>query len=146
MALFSFVKEAGERVADLLTPGNLLAEERLKSHIAGIGLGNPNISAHIEGDKVVVKGEVDSQDEREKVILATGNIAGVASVDDQIVVTGPAASASRFVAVEPGDTLSSIAKNAYGDASKYNKIFEGNKPMLRNPEMIYPGMVLRVPE
>jgi nucleoid-associated protein YgaU len=44
-----------------------------------------------------------------------------------------------------GDTLSKIAKEAYGDANAYMKIFEANKPMLSNPDKIYPGQKLRIP-
>ncbi|WP_194789654.1 peptidoglycan-binding protein LysM [Pseudomonas sp. UFMG81] len=146
MSLFSFVKEAGEKLIDLLTPGNANAEEQLKKHVENVGLGNPNISATVEGDKVILKGEVASQEEKEKIILAAGNIAGVASVDDQITVTGPIAQAARFVTVKSGDTLSAIAKAAYGDANQYNKIFEANKPMLKHPDKIYPGQVLRIPD
>ncbi|MCF5177640.1 peptidoglycan-binding protein LysM, partial [Pseudomonas sp. PA-6-1D] len=84
--------------------------------------------------------------EKEKIILAAGNIAGVGSVDDQITVTGPAAAAARFVTVAKGDTLSAISKREYGDANKYQKIFEANKPLLSHPDKIYPGQVLRIPE
>lgn len=146
MSLFSFVKEAGEKLIDLLTPGNANAEEQLKKHVESVGLGNPNISATVEGDKVILKGEVASQEEKEKIILAAGNIAGVASVDDQITVAGPVAQAARFVTVKKGDTLSAIAKAAYGDANKYQKIFEANKPLLSHPDKIYPGQVLRIPD
>ena len=89
MSLFSFVKEAGEKLIDLLTPGNANAEEQLKKHAESVGLGNPNITATVEGDTIILKGEVASQEEKEKIILAAGNVAGVASVDDQITVTGP---------------------------------------------------------
>lgn len=146
MSLFSFVKEAGEKLIDLLTPGNANAGEQLKEHVAKVGLGNPNVQATVNGDTVTVTGEVGSQEEKEKILLALGNIAGVASVDDQITVAGPVAQAARFVTVKKGDTLSAIAKTEYGDANKYNKIFEANKPMLSHPDKIYPGQVLRIPE
>ncbi|MBT2370818.1 peptidoglycan-binding protein LysM [Pseudomonas fluorescens] len=146
MSIFSFVKEAGEKLIDLLTPGNANASDELKKHIQDVGLGNPNVTATVDGDKVTITGEVASQEEKEKILLAAGNIAGVASVDDQITVTGPAATAARFVTVKKGDTLSAIAKAEYGDANKYNKIFEANKPLLSHPDKIYPGQVLRIPE
>ncbi|MDG9885900.1 peptidoglycan-binding protein LysM [Pseudomonas sp. GD04058] len=146
MSLFSFVKEAGEKLIDLLTPGNANAGEQLKEHVAKVGLGNPNVQATVEGDKVIVTGEVSSQEEKEKILLALGNIQGVASVDDQITVAGPVAQAARFVTVEKGDTLSAISKRVYGDPNKYQKIFEANKPLLSHPDKIYPGQVLRIPE
>ena len=146
MSIFSFIKEAGEKVIDLLTPGNAHAGDQLKEHVAKVGLGNPNITTEVDGDKVTVKGEVATQEEKEKILLALGNISGVATVDDQITVTGPAVTAARFVVVKAGDTLSAIAKVEYGDGSKYMKIFEANKPMLSDPNKIYPGQTLRIPE
>ena len=145
MSLFSFVKEAGEKLIDLLTPGNANAEEQLKKHVEAVGLGNPNITATVEGDKIILKGEVASQEEKEKILLALGNVAGVAEVEDHISVTTPAP-AARFVTVKKGDTLSAIAKAEYGNANAYPKIFEANKPMLSHPDKIYPGQVLRIPE
>ena len=111
-----------------------------------MGLGNPNVQATVDGDKVTVTGEVGSQEEKEKILLALGNIAGVATVDDQITVAGPVAQAAQFVTVEKGDTLSAISKRVYGDPNKYQKIFEANKPLLSHPDKIYPGQVLRIPE
>ncbi|AYF46270.1 peptidoglycan-binding protein LysM [Pseudomonas fluorescens] len=146
MSLFSFVKEAGEKLVKLLTPGNANAGEDLKKHIEDVGLGNPNVHATVEGDKVTISGEVATQEEKEKIILAAGNIAGVASVEDQITVPGPAVAAARFVVVKKGDTLSAISLAVYGNANQYNKIFEANKPLLSHPDKIYPGQTLRIPE
>ncbi|NWD55294.1 peptidoglycan-binding protein LysM [Pseudomonas veronii] len=147
MSIFSFVKEAGEKLIDLLTPGNANASEQLKEHVAKVGLGNPNVQTTVDGDKVTVTGEVASQEEKEKILLALGNIVGVASVDEQIKVTDPAPIvAARFVVVKKGDTLSAISLAVYGNANLYNKIFEANKPMLSHPDKIYPGQTLRIPE
>ncbi|MHC8364676.1 peptidoglycan-binding protein LysM [Pseudomonas sp. ZT5P21] len=146
MSIFSFVKEAGEKLIDLLTPGNANASEQLKEHISKVGLGNPDVQATVDGDKVTVTGEVASQEEKEKILLAVGNIAGVGSVDDQITVTGPVVKAATFVTVVKGDTLSAISLRVYGDANKYQKIFEANKPMLKDVNKIYPGQSLRIPE
>lgn len=146
MSLLDFVKEAGEKLIDLLTPGNANASEQLKEHISKVGLGNPNVQATVDGDKVTVTGEVASQEEKEKILLAVGNIEGVGSVDDQITVTGPVVAAARFVVVKKGDTLSAISLAVYGNANQYNKIFEANKPLLKDVNKIYPGQTLRIPE
>jgi nucleoid-associated protein YgaU len=127
MSIFSFIKEAGEKIIDLLTPGNANASEQLKDHVAKVGLGNPNIQTTVDGDKVTVTGEVASQ-------------------EDQITVTGPVVAAARFVVVKKGDTLSAISLAVYGNANQYNKIFEANKPLLSHPDKIYPGQTLRIPE
>ena len=65
-------------------------------------------------------------------------------MEDRIEVTTPQPEA-RFYTVVKGDTLSAIAKKQYEDANQYAKIFEANKPMLRHPDKIYPGQVLRIP-
>jgi LysM repeat protein len=148
MSLISFLKDAGEKLIDLLTPGNANAGEQLKEHIAKFGLDNPGIQATVEGETVTLKGEVADQATKDKIVMAAGNIAGISGVDDQLTVaTGaPAEAPSTFVRVEKGDTLSAISKRVYGDANKYQKIFEANKPMLSHPDKIYPGQTLRIPK
>ncbi|WP_122446529.1 peptidoglycan-binding protein LysM [Pseudomonas viridiflava] len=148
MSIWSFVKEAGEKILDAITPGNANADEVLKDHISKVGLGNPNIQTEVDGGTVIVKGEVASQEEREKILVTLGNIEGVEKVDDQMTVasSAPAATESRFYEVKKGDTLSAISKAMYGDANKYQKIFDANKPMLKDVNKIYPGQKLRIPE
>jgi len=146
MSIFSFIKEAGEKIVDLLTPGNANASQQLKDHVAKVGLGSPNVHTTVEGDKVTVTGEVATQEEKEKILLALGNIAGVASVDDQITVSGGTVAAARFVVVKKGDTLSAISLAVYGNAGQSDKIFKANTPMLSHPDKIYPGQTLRIPE
>ncbi|CAE6887385.1 MULTISPECIES: peptidoglycan-binding protein LysM [Pseudomonas] len=144
MSLFAFVKDAGVKLWESLVGQEAQAAESLKEHVAKVGLGNPNIDVSVEGDKVIARGEVATQEEKEKILLALGNVAGVGEVEDQISVTTPAP-AARFVTVKKGDTLSAIAKSEYGNANAYMKIFEANKPMLSHPDKIYPGQVLRIP-
>ncbi|MCW1935547.1 peptidoglycan-binding protein LysM [Pseudomonas sp. MDMC_285] len=145
MSLFAFVKDAGVKLWESLVGQEAQAAESLKEHVAKVGLGNPNIEVSVEGGKVIARGEVASQEEKEKILLALGNVAGIGEVDDQISVTTPAPEA-RFVTVKKGDTLSAIAKAEYGNANAYMKIFEANKPMLSHPDKIYPGQVLRIPD
>src|SRR5690606_18909291 len=145
MGMFAFVKEAGVKLWESLVGQEAQAAESLKEHVAKVGLGNPNIQVSVEGDKVIAAGEVASQEEKEKILLALGNVAGVAEVEDRISVAA-AAPEARFVTVKKGNTLSAIAKAEYGNANAYMKTFEANKPMLSHPDKIYPGQVLRIPE
>jgi len=92
-----------------------------------------------------VRAKVPTQEVREKLVLAIGNTAGIGQVDDDgIEVTEPQ-DASVFYTVQKGDTLSKIAQQHYGSAAKYMAIFEANRPMLEDPDRIYPGQVLRIP-
>jgi len=63
---------------------------------------------------------------------------------DELTVATSAPEA-RYYTVVKGDTLSKIAKEYYGNANLYNKIFEANRPMLSHPDKIYPGQKLRIP-
>ena len=94
--------------------------------------------------KVTVHGEAPTQAAKEKITLCCGNVASVTSVENLMSVTNPEPEA-QYHDVVRGDTLSAIAKKYYGDAGKYPKIFEANKPMLSHPDKIYPGQKLRIP-
>jgi nucleoid-associated protein YgaU len=141
MGLWSFVKGAGKKVFG----GDDDAEvsgAALKDELKGLGLDSDDLDITVEGDKVKVSGKAASQEMREKVILAVGNVEGVAHVEDD--VEGGDAEPT-FHTVEKGDTLSAIAKKTLGSANRYPEIFEANKPMLSHPDKIYPGQVLRIP-
>jgi nucleoid-associated protein YgaU len=74
---------------------------------------------------------------------------GIRQVNDAIDVVlmedAVPESESFFYTVKPGDSLSKIAKEQYGNAMEYMKIFEANQPMLTDPNKIYPGQMLRIP-
>ena len=71
-------------------------------------------------------------------------VEGVGGVTDEADV-GVSGRASQFHTVASGDTLSAISKTYYGTWRLYPEIFEANKPMLSDPDKIYPGQVLRIP-
>ncbi len=150
MGLMSFFKGVGEKLFGGKEEAAPVAEkEELKAsallaHVQKLGLAFNTLTVKIAGDTVTLVGEVDKQEESEKIALAVGNVEGVHVVDNQIVVATPEPEA-RFHTVEKGDTLSKIAKEVYGDMMKYPVIFEANKPMLSHPDKIYPGQVLRIP-
>jgi len=56
------------------------------------------------------------------------------------------APARRTYTVVSGDSLSKIAKKLYGDANKWKVIFEANRTIIKNPDLIRPGQVLEIPE
>jgi nucleoid-associated protein YgaU len=144
MGLFDFIKEVGAKLgigsAEAAPPPTDL-EAELKKH----GLAVDGLDIKVDGDTVKVKGRVADQATKEKVILALGNVVGVGRVEEAIEVAAGAGVAATFYTVQKGDTLSAIAKKHCGDAGKYMAIFEANKPMLSDPDKIYPGQVLRIP-
>jgi nucleoid-associated protein YgaU len=60
-------------------------------------------------------------------------------------VPAPTAPAERAYTVVAGDSLSKIAKREYGDAKQWPRIFEANRDVIKNPDLIHPGQVLKIP-
>lgn len=152
MGLFSFIKEAGEKLfhhdktpsGEEITQHNQAAAQAIFDHINSLGLQWANLMVSFDQGQVTITGTTPDQENREKIILAAGNVQGVDNVNDQLTVESPAAE-PVFYTVVKGDTLSKIAKEQYGNANKYPAIFEANKPMLTHPDKIYPGQNLRIP-
>ena len=158
MGLFSFIKEAGEKLfggkeveqaaassAPNIAELNQKAGDAIKTYIEKQNLGLSGLGVTFDGatGKVTLSGNAPSEEAAEKAGLAAGNVASVSSVDNNLQY--PAGTASQYHDVVSGDTLSAISKKYYGDANKYNVIFEANKPMLSDPNKIYPGQKLRIP-
>jgi len=64
----------------------------------------------------------------------------------QAAAAGAASSGSRTYNVQPGDTLSKIAKEFYGNANDYNRIFEANRDKLESPDKIRAGQEIVIPQ
>lgn len=134
----------GPTAHDLAQVQERKREAALVHLINGVGFKVRELAVDVEGSKVLVRGQVDSQEEREKIILMVGNTEGIDVVEDRLQVSRPEPEA-QYYDVKPGDNLSKIAKQFYGDANKYPLIFEANRPMLKDPDEIYPGQKLRIP-
>jgi len=166
MSIVSFIEDAGERLfagakAATKAPSNeaaatdvpqlnAAAGEGIVNYIAAQNLSAQNLSVTYDGaaKTVTVKGVAPDQPTKEKIVLCCGNVHSVAKVDDQLTVAQAPTAAfppSTTYDVKAGDTLSKIAKAVYGDANDYERLFEANKPMLRDPNKIYPGQQLRIP-
>jgi nucleoid-associated protein YgaU len=169
MSLISFIQDAGEKLfhtakaapaaptasapaaAAPATPDmaalNATAAQAIERYIGSQGLKADGLDVKYDGasQTVTVSGVAPDQATREKIVLCCGNVAAVAKVDDLLTVADGGGQESTYREVKAGDNLSKIAKDAYGDANAYMKIFEANKPMLSNPDKIYPGQKLRIP-
>ena len=153
MGIFDFVRSAGEKLSGAEKKAEAEREEafqerrkgnELMQHVIGLGFEVEGLRIDFDDGTATVKGSVADQSTRERVVLAVGNTQGVARVDDRMEVSAPAPEAVMYT-VKSGDTLSGIAKQHYGDAGKYPVIFEANQPLLKDPNKIYPGQVLRIP-
>ena len=161
MGLFSFIKDAGAKVfgkkeEKKQAPNPDIAEhiekeeaveksqlEALRDEVLTLNIPIENMNLYF-GQSVTVTGKTKTNAEREKIILAIGNVEGVSIVEDKIEVE-QAEPEAQFYTVKKGDSLSKIAGAFYDDVKAYPVIFEANKPMLKDPSLIYPGQVLRIP-
>jgi nucleoid-associated protein YgaU len=144
MGLIDFVKEAGEDLLKRVGAVEEVDAEGISKAIHDHGFQIEDLRVGVADDVASVSGRAMSQADREKVVLLVGNTKGVARVNDELEVAQPEPEGSYYK-VQRGDSLSKIAKTQYGDAMKYPVIFEANRPMLKDPDKIYPGQVLRIP-
>lgn len=163
MGLFSFLKGSGsddlkkkeaEAAKSAVDQANQAAIQAimhsqkvlsLENIVQNLNIQVNDLAIQLEGDTVTVNGSVVTQADKEKIVLALGNVNGIAAVNDQLT-TENAEPESSFYEVKSGDSLSKIAKAYYGDPMKYTVIFDANKPMLKDPDKIYPGQQLRIPK
>ncbi|MEZ5333006.1 MAG: peptidoglycan-binding protein LysM [Thermoanaerobaculia bacterium] len=164
MGLFSFIKDAGAKLlgadeeekapagqqAPEVDPAEVRRKIDQKRSLAlirtihDLGLEVEDLQVSIHTDRAEVRGKVPDQATKEKVVLVVGNTRGIAQVQEDLEVDA-AEQEATFYTVESGDTLWKISKEQYGEGGKYMLIFEANKPMLTDPDKIYPGQVLRIP-
>jgi len=189
MGLFNFVKNAGAKLFSKKTVAKEAAPEaestapsqadldaqkavELEELVKGMGFDIENLYVEVSDDVATIHGQTASIDDKEMAVLVAGNVEGIATIDDRIMILSEApaepaggesdsaddsegtdrsisvsepVSDTQFHTVVKGDTLSKIAKVYYGNALKYPVIFEANRPMLKHPDKIYPGQMLRVP-
>lgn len=160
MSLFSFVKDAGAKLFGMNTPTTEEKTEQVKNLVTTeMNLPIKFFNCTFDNDKAILSGVAENAEVQEKAILAIGNINGIGSVENCMTIAPNNNVAeveavdqgitneteAQFYTVKSGDTLGKIAQQFLGSASKYPVIFEANKPMLTDPNKIYPGQTLRIP-
>jgi len=139
MGLLSFAMNAGKK---LLGMGD--DSEAVKKEIAQNAQTMPieNLDVKVEGDTVTISGDGDDE-AKEKAALIAGNIKGIKKVNFEGVKGEDEAT---YYEIQSGDNLSKIAKRFYGDSNLYMRIFEANKEVIKDPNLIYPGQKIRIPK
>lgn len=127
--------------------------EQLKSKYASVLdlIKRSNVrldNLHVQDDKLFMKGAAPTEgiknkvwDEIKRIDPTYSDLTADIGIDSSI----PAPAEAQTYTVQPGDTLSKISKQFYGDANKYMKIFEANKDQLSDPNKINVGQVLKIP-
>jgi LysM repeat protein len=107
---------------------------------------------HVQDNKLFIKASAGTQalknDIWSQIKLVDPSFADLTcdiGIDPSLAPAKPPAPEAKTYTVQPGDSLSKIAKQFYGNANSYMKIFEANKDKLTDPNKIQVGQVLKIP-
>ncbi|MBT3013255.1 MAG: peptidoglycan-binding protein LysM [Candidatus Thiodiazotropha sp. (ex Lucina aurantia)] len=141
MGLFDFAANLGKK----LFGKDDDPAEKIKQQIEADNPGIKDLDVSFDDGKVVLSGNADSAEALEKTVLIAGNVQGVSEVTADAVTAPQQQAKVEYYTIESGDTLSAIAKRFLGKASDYPKIFEANREVIKDPNLIYPGQKIRIP-
>ena len=157
MGIFDFVVDAGKDLfgsdEDKAAEIQKVIEDELEDFVS-------DLEVTYSKGVVTLSGYAETEEMRQRAVELAGDFKGVKEVNDDEEEEEeddddssgkkpgpkPSSSGGSTYTVKSGDTLSKIAKNLYGDANKYKKIFEANKDILKDPNMIKVGQVLKIPK
>lgn len=139
MGFLSFAMDAGKKLLGL---GDDNASVKSEIEANGSTMPIENLEVQVQGDKIILSGE-GSDEAKEKAALIAGNVKGIKEVEFAGITED---SAENYYEIKSGDSLSKISKEFYGNANLYNKIFEANKEVIKDANLIYPGQKIRIPK
>lgn len=141
MGLLDFASSMGKKLFN----SDDEAPAKIKAAIEENNPGVSDLGVLYANGKVVLTGSTDSSDAMEKAVLIAGNVQGVADVDIAGLDAPAPADNIEYYTIQSGDTLSKVAKNFLGDPMAYTAIFEANREVIKDPDLIYPGQKIRIP-
>jgi nucleoid-associated protein YgaU len=141
MGLFDFVKEIWRKLFNR----DEEAAEKIKKHIEESNPGIDGLQVEFKNGMVSISGQATSAEAMEKAVLMAGNVQGVSEVNIDKLQAPPVQAKVEYYIIKKGDTLSAIAKQFYGKANDYPRIFEANREVIKDANLIFPGQKIRIP-
>jgi nucleoid-associated protein YgaU len=143
MGLFDFMRDIGKKIFGAEEE----AAEKIKAEIeaANPGVSNLGVQYEPQSGTVTLSGNAESAAAMQKAVLLAGNVEGVSQVEVAGLQHPPEQERVEYYVIEKGDTLSKIARRFYGDANKYPRIFEANREVIKDADLIFPGQKIRIP-
>ena len=141
MGLVDFVTNIGEKIFGTEAE----ASDKIKGYLEGDNPGVNDFQVTVKDGVATITGEAATPEAREKAILMVGNLQGVSLVNADSLTAPESMVKVEYYVIKSGDTLSAIAKKFYGKGSEYPRIFEANREVIKNPDLIYPGQKIRIP-
>ena len=141
MCLFDLAKDMGKKIFGKDDD----PAEKIKESIEADNPGITDLGVAFDDGTVDLSGKADSAEAVEKAVLMAGNVNGVTDVKiDNMEAPAPAPEVEYYTIVS-GDSLSKIARKYYGNAMDYPKLFEANREVIKDADLIYPGQKIRIP-
>jgi len=141
MGLLDFAANLGKK----LFGKEAEAAENIQTHIEADNPGVQGLNVSYDGGTVKLEGEAASAEAMEKAVLMAGNVQGVEQVDVSALSAPEQTARVEFYTIESGDTLWAIAERFLGKGSLYPRIFEANREVIKDADLIYPGQKIRIP-
>ncbi len=142
MGLFDFLKDTGKK----LFGNEAEAGDKIKAEIEKDNPGIKDLNVTYANGVVSLSGQAASPEAMEKAVLMAGNVHGVSEVKADQLTAPPQTVAVDYYIIAAGDNLSVIAKRFYGNANAYPRIFEANREVIKDPNLIFPGQKIRIPK
>lgn len=140
--LFDFVKTIGKTI---FGAGDADPAAKIKAEIEKSNPGIKDLGVSFKDGTVALSGS-GAAEALQKAILIAGNILGVGNVKVEGAQAASVEDGTQYYIIKSGDTLSAIAQQVYGDANKYPKIFEANREVIKDADLIFPGQKIRIPK
>ncbi len=144
MGLFDFAKGIGKKIFGN-DDDDENASTKLQEHIEEDNPGVNNLEIKVEDGVATIKGEAESPGAFEKAVLMAGNALGISEVKAEEFTAPEQTIEVNYYEIKKGDNLWKIAEHFYGNGSKYTQIFEANKEVIKDPDLIFPGQKIRIP-
>jgi nucleoid-associated protein YgaU len=141
MGLFDFVASIGKKIF----ASEAEAADKIKGWFEGDNPGVDDFKVTVKDGIATISGEAASAEAKEKAVLMVGNLQGVNQVNADNLKSPAASQKVEYYVIKSGDTLSAIAQHYYGKGSAYPRIFEANREVIKDPDLIYPGQKIRIP-
>lgn len=142
MGLLDFAANIGRKLFDREED----AGSKIQSHIEDNNPGVENLAVEVKDGVATISGEAESAEALEKAILMAGNIEGISEVVADSVDAPKSEATVEFYEIKSGDTLWKIASDHLGDGNRYPEIFEANREVIQDPDLIFPGQKIRIPK
>ena len=141
MGLFDFAASIGKK----LFGDEAEAGDKIKEHIEQDNPGVEDLKVEVDNGVARLSGSARDQASMEKAVLMAGNVKGIKEVDASSLKTPEPTEQVTYYEIKKGDTLWAIASEFYGSGAKYTNIFEANREVIKDPDLIYPGQKIRIP-